>query len=92
MGRKSGRLYQTPVIATFYGETIIISLSYGEKVDWLRNILAQGGCEIFHDRKWLPATHPAVIDADTAYSMLPENRSKVYRRFKVEKFLRMHLV
>jgi deazaflavin-dependent oxidoreductase (nitroreductase family) len=91
-GRKTGRLYQTPVITTTIGETIIIALTYGEKVDWLRNILAQGGCNIFFGNKWWHASHPAVIGADSAYSMLPESRSTLFRRFRFKKFLLMQLV
>jgi hypothetical protein len=51
VGRSSGRAYRTPVLASYVGETIIIPLSYGENVDWLRNILAQDGCVIVRKKK-----------------------------------------
>ena len=52
IGRRSGRTYRTPVLASYVDETIIIPLSYGENVDWLRNTLAQGGCEILGQSKY----------------------------------------
>ncbi|MBN2549889.1 MAG: nitroreductase family deazaflavin-dependent oxidoreductase [Anaerolineales bacterium] len=91
-GRKSGRAYRTPVMATYIGETIIIPLSYGEQVDWLRNILAQGGCEMVHQRKRIRAINPQVVGSDAALALLPEKRARVFARFKLEKFLQMQFV
>ena len=46
IGRKSGRPYETPVIAHAVGDGFIIALPYGDDVDWCRNILAAGACTI----------------------------------------------
>ena len=71
--------------------TIIIPLSYGENVDWLRNILTQGNCEFFYGGERFVAVDPEVIESATAFELLPEERRKLFERFKLEKFLRMHL-
>jgi len=92
LGRHSGRAYRTPVLASYIGETIIIPLSYGENVDWLRNILAQGGCEMLRKNKRIAVTNPQVIDSAAAYAILPEKRRKLFERFKLEKFLRLHVI
>ncbi|NIS80855.1 MAG: nitroreductase [Anaerolineales bacterium] len=92
IGWRSGRTYRTPVLASFVGETIIIPLSYGENVDWLRNILARGGCEIVRKNKRIAATKPEVLDSTAAFAILPENRRKLLERFKVEKFLRLQAI
>lgn len=91
-GRRSGRTYRTPVLASYVDETIIIPLSYGEHVDWLRNVLAKGGCDIVRKHKRLTAINPEVIDAATALAILPENRRNLFGRFKLEKFLRLDMV
>ena len=91
IGRKSGRIYQTPVLASYVGETVIIPLSYGKNVDWLRNVLAQGGCEVHWQSKWMGAINPMIIDSETAFSILPENRHKLFQRFRMEKFLHMQV-
>jgi deazaflavin-dependent oxidoreductase (nitroreductase family) len=92
VGRKSGRTYRTPVLASHVGETIIIPLSYGENVDWLRNILAQGGCEIVRKNKRVAAANPVVIDSKIAFAILPEKRRKLFERFKLDRFLRMQVI
>lgn len=91
IGRQSGRTYETPVLASYVGEMVLIPLSYGENVDWLRNILAQDGCELCWQNRWMRAIHPLVIDSKTAITILPEKRRKLFERFKLEKFLRMQL-
>ena len=91
-GRHSGRTYRAPVLASYVDETIIIPLSYGEKVDWLRNTLAQGGCEIIRKNERIGATNPEVIDSAAAFAILPEKRRRLFERFKMEKFLRLQVV
>jgi deazaflavin-dependent oxidoreductase (nitroreductase family) len=86
-GRRSGRTYRTPVLASYVDEMIIIPLSYGEKVDWLRNVLAQGGCEIVRKKKTISAINPEVIDSRLAFEVLPEKRRKLFERHKMGKFL-----
>jgi deazaflavin-dependent oxidoreductase (nitroreductase family) len=92
VGRRSGRSYRTPVLATYTGDTIVIPLSYGENVDWLRNVIAQGGCEIVRKKKRVRAVDPRVIEAPDALALLPAERQRLFERFKLEKFLRLRVV
>lgn len=46
IGRKSGRVYHTPVNAFRDGGGYIIALTYGPESDWVKNVLAAGSCEI----------------------------------------------
>lgn len=43
VGRKSGRTYETPVILAKAPEGFIAELTYGDEVNWYRNIVAAGG-------------------------------------------------
>jgi deazaflavin-dependent oxidoreductase (nitroreductase family) len=92
LGRKSGRAYQTPVLASYIDEMAVIPLSYGEDVDWLKNILAQGGCEIIRTKKRLNGISPEVVDSTVALALLPDKRRKLFRRFNLEKFVQVHLI
>lgn len=47
-GRRSGRLYRTPVNAFPVDEGFVVALTYGRETDWVRNVLAAGGCEMVH--------------------------------------------
>ena len=45
-GRTSGRQYRTPVNVFRRGDRYIIALTYGPNADWVRNVLADGGCTL----------------------------------------------
>ena len=45
-GRRSGRLYSTPVGARPTTDGFVLPLTFGEQTDWFRNVRATGGCTI----------------------------------------------
>ena len=45
-GRRSGRLYQTPVNVFAAKDRYVFALTYGPDTDWVKNVLAAGGCEL----------------------------------------------
>ncbi len=46
VGRKSGRVYRTPVNSFRNDDAYIIALTYGPESDWVKNVLAAGSCEL----------------------------------------------
>jgi deazaflavin-dependent oxidoreductase (nitroreductase family) len=46
VGRKSGRVYRTPVNVFRAPEGFLIALTYGRDSEWVRNVEAAGGCEL----------------------------------------------
>ena len=46
VGRRSGKTYQTPVIAVQHDDSFLIALPYGKRTDWLKNILDRGSATI----------------------------------------------
>ena len=45
-GRRSGRHYVTPVGARHHDGSIVIPLTFGNRSDWCRNVIAAGHCRI----------------------------------------------
>ncbi|MCW2862737.1 MAG: hypothetical protein JWP48_4445 [Actinoallomurus sp.] len=45
-GRRTGREYPTPVMVFRDGERYVLALPYGPDSDWVRNVLAAGGCDL----------------------------------------------
>lgn len=46
-GRKSGRRYETPVMVFRDGDRFLIALTYGgDQTEWVKNVVAAGGCEL----------------------------------------------
>ncbi|HKW15867.1 MAG TPA: nitroreductase family deazaflavin-dependent oxidoreductase [Terriglobales bacterium] len=46
VGRRSGRLYRTPVNVFREPDGFLIALTYGRDSGWVRNVLAAGGCQL----------------------------------------------
>jgi deazaflavin-dependent oxidoreductase (nitroreductase family) len=46
VGRKSGSVYRTPINVFRAPEGFLILLTYGRESEWVKNVLAAGGCEV----------------------------------------------
>src|SRR5450755_5036869 len=46
VGRKSGRVYRTPINVFQVSEGFLIALTYGRESEWVKNVLTAGGCEL----------------------------------------------
>ena len=46
VGRKTGRVYETPVILARRGDDFVAELTYGPDVAWYRNVVAAGRCTV----------------------------------------------
>jgi deazaflavin-dependent oxidoreductase (nitroreductase family) len=54
VGRRSGKSYETPIIARPVKDGFVIELSYGYDVDWHKNVLAAQGCTmVWHTREYV---------------------------------------
>jgi deazaflavin-dependent oxidoreductase (nitroreductase family) len=62
-GRKSGREYQTPVLALKSGQRLEIVLFYGEEADWLRNVVAAGEAGLRRAGRTGKLTGARVVDS-----------------------------
>jgi deazaflavin-dependent oxidoreductase (nitroreductase family) len=60
-GRASGRAYRTPVTAFPHGQGFLIALTYGRDVDWVKNVIAAGGCRLIHRRRAVDLAGPRVL-------------------------------
>ena len=53
VGRTSGRVYETPIMLAPVEGGFICELTYGDQVQWYRNVVAAGGCTISRGgREW----------------------------------------
>jgi deazaflavin-dependent oxidoreductase (nitroreductase family) len=73
-GRRSGRLYRTPVLSFRRGRTLAIAVLYGEDSDWVRNVLAGGG-EVVRGGRTYPLIEPRVVDARSAEGVSAAGRA-----------------
>jgi deazaflavin-dependent oxidoreductase (nitroreductase family) len=71
VGRKSGRTYETPVILAKVPEGFIAELTYGENVNWHRNVVAADGCVVIHRRVEYRVNHTEPCSAARGRSAYP---------------------
>ena len=64
-GRRSGREFRTPVNVFATPTGFRIALTYGPRADWVRNVLAAGGCELIHRRRTSRLVNPRVVHDET---------------------------
>jgi deazaflavin-dependent oxidoreductase (nitroreductase family) len=74
-GRRSGRTYQTPVNVFPTEDGFIVALTYGAgNTDWVKNVLAAGGCELRTHGRALPMNAPRVYHDDSRQGIRAPHR------------------
>jgi deazaflavin-dependent oxidoreductase (nitroreductase family) len=87
-GRRSGREYRTPVKVFRNGTGYIIALPYGSGADWVKNVLAAGGCELMTRGRRLRMVEPTLVDDDGA-SRIPAFARMVLSRLRSTQLLEL---
>jgi deazaflavin-dependent oxidoreductase (nitroreductase family) len=77
VGRRSGRTYETPVILGRVPEGFVAELTYGEDVNWLRNIEAAGGCVVVYGGEEYRVDAIEPCDATTGRAAFPRVRRAI---------------
>ena len=65
VGRKSGKVYRTPVNVFRVPTAFIIALTYSSQSEWVKNVLAAGGCELRTRGKRYELSAPHVVHDPT---------------------------
>lgn len=88
-GRTSGREYTTPVNVFEVDGGLIVALTYGREVDWLKNVFAAGGCDILRSGTTTRYGNPRFVDPGAARPAVPAAVRMVLRVLSVDDFVRM---
>jgi deazaflavin-dependent oxidoreductase (nitroreductase family) len=65
VGRKSGKVYRTPVNVFRASNGFIVALTYSSQSEWVKNVLAAGGCELKTRGKKYQLSSPNVVHDPT---------------------------
>ena len=90
VGRRSGRTYETPVVAVEHDDTFLIALPYGERTDWLKNVVAVGVASVVSRGRTYRVDHPHVIPMAEATGYFRPKEQKLHERFDVATCLQVH--
>ena len=73
-GRKSKRRYRTPVNVFAAPDGYVVALTYGADSDWVRNVLAAGGCELESRGRTRHLTAPRIFHDESRRPVPPAVR------------------
>ena len=85
-GRRSGHFYRTPVNVFPAEDGYVFALTYGPGTDWVKNVLAAGGCELHTRGRTVRLVAPRLFHDETRQAIRPFER-QVLRALNVADFL-----
>jgi deazaflavin-dependent oxidoreductase (nitroreductase family) len=91
-GRRSGREYAVPVGVRVMADGYFIALPFGERTQWVHNVVAAGGCTLRWRGDDLALADPTIVGSDTAAAAFPLGRRWIMRAAGVHQFIRLRPV
>ena len=89
-GRRSRRQYRTPVNLFRRGNRVTIALTYGPNSDWVRNVLAEGGCTLESQGRTRRISSPRLVH-DESRRVVPAPVRLILGIVNVSDFLELTL-
>jgi deazaflavin-dependent oxidoreductase (nitroreductase family) len=86
VGRRSGRIYNTPVNVFRDRDRYVFALTYGPESDWVRNVLAAGGCKIKTRRQVVELCDPQLF-TDPTRRLVPAPARWILGLVNVDEFM-----
>jgi deazaflavin-dependent oxidoreductase (nitroreductase family) len=87
-GRTTGTRYATPMNVFRDGDAWVFALTYGSDVQWVRNVLAAGGCELETRGRIVALERPELV-IDPGRRLMPQPVRTFLGLLKVTEFLRL---
>lgn len=79
VGRRSGKLYETPIIVSRVDDGFVIELTYGPDVDWHKNVVAAGSCTIIWHGQQYAIDQIEAIDTQAGRAAFPLSQRLILR-------------
>jgi deazaflavin-dependent oxidoreductase (nitroreductase family) len=89
VGRRSGTPYETPIMVEPTAEGFVVALTYGESVDWYRNVLSAGHAGLLWHGRDYALGKPEPIAAQTALPLFSPLQRLILRLRGTQHFVRM---
>ncbi|MEN3303977.1 MAG: hypothetical protein V7603_179 [Micromonosporaceae bacterium] len=70
-GRRSGQPYRTPVNMFRLPHGYVVALTYGPDSDWVRNVLAAGGCDLLVRGRRVHMVDPRIVHDESRHDIPP---------------------
>jgi deazaflavin-dependent oxidoreductase (nitroreductase family) len=90
VGRTSGTSYEVPLGIEPTEDGFVIALVYGERTQWLKNVLAAGQAEVVVEGVTYRVDRPEVVPIAEVIDDLPPSDRRLMGLFGVDTALRLH--
>ncbi len=90
VGRRSGKRYETPIFAFPVAGGFLVALTYGREVDWYRNVIAAGRCDLTWHRHEYAIVRLEPLELPEARPLLPQPFRTVFKLLRAMPFVRMY--
>jgi deazaflavin-dependent oxidoreductase (nitroreductase family) len=90
VGRCSGRTRDTPVVAVHNEDHFFIALPYGDRTDWMKNVVASGRATVVSHGRSYEVDQPRLVPMTEASNYFGPKERKLQRRFGVTRCLMVH--
>ncbi|WP_067897373.1 nitroreductase family deazaflavin-dependent oxidoreductase [Nocardia vaccinii] len=90
VGRRSGRVYRTPLGAHPYGDGFLLPLGYGTHTDWYRNQMAAGTGELAWKERTYRLERPEIVSGREAMYAWPTRDRLLLRLAGMHEFVWLH--
>src|SRR4051794_11373988 len=70
-GRRSGRVYRSPIVALPTRGGVLVALTFGSRSDWVRNVRATGTARLLYAGRWWELDSPLVLGPREALPLAP---------------------
>lgn len=91
-GRTSGRRYRTPIVAEVTDDGFVIALPYGDRADWVRNVIAAGRATLTHEAETYHLDQPTLVPMAEVVAQFPAKDRRTHDLFGVDHALRLRRV
>ena len=89
VGRRSGKPYETPIMVEPTAEGFVIALTYGEAVDWYRNVLAAGHATLLWHGRDYALGKPEPVATQTALPLFSPFQRLILHMLGTQHFVSM---
>jgi deazaflavin-dependent oxidoreductase (nitroreductase family) len=88
-GRRSGRVYPTPLGMRPMGDGFVMPLTFSEGAAWYQNVVAAGGAQITYGGRTYEVTAPEVLDYQAVHAAFPRYERLQFRALGINQYLRL---
>lgn len=92
VGRSSGRVFHTPIMAFRQSDVVTIALTYGTEVDWYRNLRAAGGGRLRLGGSVLRLGPPRPIGIDDGMARIPNPQKAILPVIRCRDFIELRVL